>query len=138
MTKPFAIPKQLVWEAFQRVKANGGAGGVDEESIEDVREEARRQPVQALESHGIRQLLPAAGQSRADPEEDRGHAHPGRADGDFITHSSQLSIAMTVLEMSRVADSIAVDRGAAASLTVIHHGPWPSIWRALITPCLIQ
>ena len=25
MTKPFAIPKALVWEAFQRVKANGGS-----------------------------------------------------------------------------------------------------------------
>ena len=33
MTKPFAIPKALVWEAFQRVKANGGSAGVDNESI---------------------------------------------------------------------------------------------------------
>jgi RNA-directed DNA polymerase len=34
MTKPFAIPKRWVWEAYQRVKANGGASGVDQESIE--------------------------------------------------------------------------------------------------------
>ena len=33
MTKPFAVPKALVWAAFQRVKANGGSAGVDEESI---------------------------------------------------------------------------------------------------------
>jgi len=33
MTKPFAVPKTLVWEAFQRVKANGGSAGVDDESI---------------------------------------------------------------------------------------------------------
>jgi RNA-directed DNA polymerase len=32
--KPFAIPKQLVWEAYQRVKANKGAAGVDGRSIE--------------------------------------------------------------------------------------------------------
>lgn len=35
MTKPFVIPKRLVWEAFQRVKANGGSAGVDQESIEE-------------------------------------------------------------------------------------------------------
>lgn len=32
--KPYDIPKQLVWEAYQRVKANRGAAGVDGESIE--------------------------------------------------------------------------------------------------------
>jgi RNA-directed DNA polymerase len=34
MTKPFDIPKALVWQAFQRVKANGGSAGVDHESIQ--------------------------------------------------------------------------------------------------------
>ena len=34
MTKSFDIPKRLVWEAFQQVKANGGSAGVDQESIE--------------------------------------------------------------------------------------------------------
>lgn len=32
--KPYDIPKALIWEAFQCVKANGGAAGVDRESIE--------------------------------------------------------------------------------------------------------
>ena len=31
--KPYVIPKQLVWEAYQRVKANRGAAGVDGESL---------------------------------------------------------------------------------------------------------
>ena len=31
--KPFQIVKWAVWEAFQRVKANKGAAGIDEESI---------------------------------------------------------------------------------------------------------
>lgn len=33
--KPFVISKRLVWEAYQRVKANKGAAGVDEQSIEE-------------------------------------------------------------------------------------------------------
>jgi RNA-directed DNA polymerase len=35
MTKPFNISKALVWEAFKRVKANGGGVGVDGESIKE-------------------------------------------------------------------------------------------------------
>src|SRR6267378_3396854 len=31
--KPYNIPKQLVWKAYQRVKANRGAAGVDGESL---------------------------------------------------------------------------------------------------------
>lgn len=33
--KPFSIPKQLVWEAYLRVKAAGGAPGVDGQTIEE-------------------------------------------------------------------------------------------------------
>lgn len=33
--KPFCIPKRLVWEAYKRVKQNGGAAGVDDQSIEE-------------------------------------------------------------------------------------------------------
>jgi RNA-directed DNA polymerase len=32
--KPYAISKQVVWEAYQKVKANHGAAGVDGQSIE--------------------------------------------------------------------------------------------------------
>jgi RNA-directed DNA polymerase len=32
--KPYAISKQVVWEAYQKVKANQGAAGVDGQSIE--------------------------------------------------------------------------------------------------------
>ncbi|HEX6401752.1 MAG TPA: reverse transcriptase [Pseudonocardiaceae bacterium] len=31
--KPFDIPKMLVWKAYQKVKANKGAAGVDGQSL---------------------------------------------------------------------------------------------------------
>jgi len=33
--KPFEISKWAVWETYRRVKANKGAAGVDEQSIEE-------------------------------------------------------------------------------------------------------
>jgi RNA-directed DNA polymerase len=37
--KPFQIDKMVVWEAFQRVKANKGAAGVDEQSIAEFEQD---------------------------------------------------------------------------------------------------
>ena len=34
-TKPYTIPKRLVWESYQRVKANRGASGIDEQTLEE-------------------------------------------------------------------------------------------------------
>jgi RNA-directed DNA polymerase len=39
--KPFDIPKQLVWEAYERVRANKGAAGVDGQSIEDFEKDLK-------------------------------------------------------------------------------------------------
>ncbi len=39
--KPFTIPKQLVWEAYKRVKANKGAAGVDYVSMGDFEKDLR-------------------------------------------------------------------------------------------------
>jgi hypothetical protein len=37
--KSFDIPKGMVWEAYQRVKANKGAAGVDAVSIAEFEQE---------------------------------------------------------------------------------------------------
>jgi RNA-directed DNA polymerase len=39
--KPWSIPKQQVWEAYKRVKANGGAAGVDDQSIEEFEKDLK-------------------------------------------------------------------------------------------------
>ena len=59
--KPFKIPKREVWEAFKRVKANQGAAGVDGQSIAEFEANLSGQPLQALESHVLRELLSSAG-----------------------------------------------------------------------------
>ena len=40
--KPFCISKWEVWEAYKRVKANKGAAGVDEQSIEDFEKKLKK------------------------------------------------------------------------------------------------
>ena len=37
--KPFEISKWMVWEAYQRVKANKGAAGVDDMSIAEFEQD---------------------------------------------------------------------------------------------------
>src|SRR5580692_330485 len=39
--KPFAIPKQLVWQAWRSVKANGGAAGADGVTVEMFEKDLR-------------------------------------------------------------------------------------------------
>ncbi|KAF7963105.1 hypothetical protein AWV80_13700 [Cupriavidus sp. UYMU48A] len=48
MTKPFDIPKALIWKAFQCVKANGGAA-------------VRIQPVDATHFYGALEVKPLGG-----------------------------------------------------------------------------
>jgi len=41
-TKSFAITKQMVWEAYKRVCAKGGAAGIDNQTIEEFNKDAKR------------------------------------------------------------------------------------------------
>jgi hypothetical protein len=59
--KPFDIPKREVWEAFKKVKANHGAAGVDGQTVADFEADLSNKPLQALESHVLRELLSSTG-----------------------------------------------------------------------------
>lgn len=39
--KPYAIPKQIVWDAYKKVKANRGAAGVDGQSLMDFEKDLK-------------------------------------------------------------------------------------------------
>src|ERR1039457_6506163 len=41
--KSFAIPKQLVWEAWRQVRANKGAPGVDGQALEEFESDLKNQ-----------------------------------------------------------------------------------------------
>jgi hypothetical protein len=51
--KPFAISKWVVWDAFQRVKANDGAAGVDGESIKEFERDLKGNLYKLWNSSGI-------------------------------------------------------------------------------------
>ncbi len=40
-TKPFSISKEVVWEAYKKVRANKGSAGVDDVSIEEFKKDLR-------------------------------------------------------------------------------------------------
>ncbi len=61
--KPFAISKWVVWEAYQRVKANDGAAGVDEESIEEFERDLKGNLYKLWNRLSSGSYFPAPGQS---------------------------------------------------------------------------
>ena len=66
--KPFEVSKQAVWEAYQKVRRNKGAAGVDGQSLAEFENDEKKQPVPDMEPDVVGQLLPAAGPSRGDPQ----------------------------------------------------------------------
>ncbi len=40
-TKPFNIPKQLIFDAYKRVKANKGSAGVEAQSLADFEQDLK-------------------------------------------------------------------------------------------------
>ena len=75
--KSFEIPKRLVYEAWEKVRDNAGAPGVDAVNIDGSRA-AEGQPLQALEPHEFGELLPRAGAGGGDTEGSRGRDQGAR------------------------------------------------------------
>jgi hypothetical protein len=60
--KPFDIPKQEVWEAFKKVKANQGVAGVDGQSIAYFEADLSNDLYTAVEPAVVRELGPQPGE----------------------------------------------------------------------------
>ena len=67
-SKPFDISKQLVWEAYLKVKANKGAAGVDEQSISEFELDLKNNLYRLWNRMSFGELFPAAGEVCANTE----------------------------------------------------------------------
>ena len=75
--KPFMISKQLVWEAYKRVKANQGAGGVDSESVEQFERKLKENLYKIWNRMSSCTYFPPALRTVAIPKKDGGQRSLG-------------------------------------------------------------
>ena len=68
--KPFNIDKKQVYEAYKAVKSNGGAAGVDEQTIEQFEADLQNNLYKTLEQDELGKLLSTAGTRRPHSQED--------------------------------------------------------------------
>jgi hypothetical protein len=80
-SKPFLIPKQLVWEAYRRVKANKGAAGVDEQSLGEFESDLRNNLYKIWNRMSSGDLFSASGDGGGDTQGVGGQENSRRADG---------------------------------------------------------
>jgi len=70
--KPFCISKYVVWEAFKRVKANGGAAGVDGESIAEFERDLKNNLYKLWNRMSSGSYFPPPVRSKEVPKDDGG------------------------------------------------------------------
>lgn len=75
--KPFDISKKIVWEAYERVKANKGAAGVDSESVEAFEQDLKNNLYKIWNRMSSGTYFPPAVRTVAIPKKDGGERRLG-------------------------------------------------------------
>ena len=75
--KSYEIPKRLVWEAYKRVKANGGAAGVDEQSLLEFEGELGNNLYRIWNRMSSGSYFPPPVKAVAIPKKSGGRKNPG-------------------------------------------------------------
>jgi RNA-directed DNA polymerase len=130
-TKPFVIPKRLVWEAYQRVKANKGAAGADGQSIEQFEADLSRNLYRIWNRMSSGSYFPPAVKAVPIPKKSGGERILGVPTvSDRIAQTAVTLLLEPILEPVFHDDSYGYRRGKSAhdALAVTRKRCWERAW----------
>ena len=131
MTRAFDIPKRLVWDAFQRVKSNGGAAGVDEESIADFERNLRGNLYKVWNRMTSGSYFPPPVRSVMIPKKDGGQRRLGiPAVADRVAQTAAKMVLEPMLEPVFDPDSFGYRPGRSAldAVALVRRRCWKRDW----------
>jgi len=130
-TKPFEISKRLVWEAYQRVKANRGAAGIDRVSIEEFDQDRNRNLYRIWNRLSSGSYMPPAVKGVPIPKKSGGTRMLGVPTvGDRIAHTAVVLVLEPLLEPVFYADSYGYRPGKSAhdAIAITRQRCWQHDW----------
>ena len=130
-TKPFSISKALVWEAWQRVKANRGSAGIDGQTIEQFESDLSRNLYRVWNRMSSGSYFPPAVKAVPIPKASGGVRVLGVPTvGDRIAQTAVTLVLEPELELLFHEDSYGYRRGKSAhdALAVTRTRCWKRDW----------
>ncbi|MBN2701771.1 MAG: hypothetical protein JXR29_10015 [Methylothermaceae bacterium] len=130
-TKPFVISKRLVWEAYQRVKANRGAAGIDGETIEMFERDLSSNLYRIWNRMSSGSYFPPAVKGVPIPKKSGGERMLGVPTvGDRIAQTAVVLVLEPIIEPVFHADSYGYRHGKSAhdALAVTRKRCWERDW----------
>jgi RNA-directed DNA polymerase len=130
-TKPFDISKALVWEAWQRVKANKGAAGVDGQTIENFESDVKGNLYRVWNRMSSGSYFPPAVKAVPIPKKSGGERILGVPTvSDRIAQTAVTLVLEPILEPVFHEDSYGYRRGKSAhdALAVTRQRCWERDW----------
>lgn len=129
--KPFDIPKRLVWESYQRVKANRGAAGIDAVSIDEFDQDRNRNLYRIWNRLSSGSYFPPAVKAVPIPKKNGGTRTLGVPTvGDRIAQTTVVLVLEPLLEPVFHSDSYGYRPGKSAhdAIAVTRQRCWQRDW----------
>jgi group II intron reverse transcriptase/maturase len=131
MTKPFNIPKKLVWEAYLRVKENKGAAGIDQQSLNDFEQNLKNNLYKLWNRLSSGSYIPSSTRAVAIPKKSGGERTLG-----IPTVTDRIAQMVVKLKLEPEVDSSFIDdsygyrpkRSAIDAIEVTRKRCWQYDW----------